>query len=451
MPETMNESITISQSPRQLFDRLTSLGISRFWLAGIQGEFQASHPELQPLRDEIARLADFHDHEAAFFECNQESQAIFSAFVHSTNRGQAQGGVRLLDNNHYGSIQSLVVDGLRLAKGMTEKNALAEIWWGGGKAIICPVVDSVNDFFASETDPATGESVYTSKRARLFENFGTFIASLDGIYITAADMNTIPTDMISILSTCRFVTCLEDKLGGSGSPSTWTAEGTFVSMRAGLVNLGKNTANPFEGVKVLLQGAGHVGEHLLHLLVSAGAEVVVYEVNQDTQQRLSKQYAGQPVELWNDISEKGFESFVEQPADVFSPNAIGAIVTAERIARMQVQLIAGAANNQLQSRELVQVLHDRGIMYLPDFLVNCMGIINCANEQYGYSESKIRTQIGLLEKRVTEILERRSPEQTVYEYAIGRSLEMAQQSHPIWPGNGQELIRSITGSEWANR
>lgn len=439
----VSNPLPIASKCRDFYDQLTEQGINRFWLARIGGELKCSSAEVQPICDQVEQLTDYDQHEAVFVELNPRSKCIYAAFVHSTVRGQAQGGVRLLDFDHYDQFENLLIDGLRLARGMTEKNALAEIWWGGGKGIICPVDNLVEDFAISNAD-------YPQHRQVLFEDYGRFIASLGGIYITAEDMNTFPEDMKTIHSECRFVTCLPPELGGSSNPSERTAEGTFVSMLAGMIHLGADASAPLRGKTVLLQGAGNVGYALLEMLVDTGAKVVVFEPNHKRVGEIANSFKDSQVQTWDDTSESGFEKFIELEADVFSPNAIGAIVTSERVQRMKIKLIAGAANNQLLTRDLAELLHEKEICYLPDFLINCMGIVNCANEQYGCSESKIDTQVQLLRKRVEDLLDRSDGENSVYDLAIEQSVRLAQNAHPIWPGNGAELVESLTRSNWAN-
>ncbi len=436
-------TVQLSDSCEDLFDKLTAAGIERFWLVNRGGKLTCSNSIVENICQQVAALNDFNEHEAVFVELNQESKTIFAAFVHSTVRGQAQGGVRLLDHEHYGQFNSLVVDGLRLARGMTEKNATAEIWWGGGKGIICPVKTCSAEF------GEVGSDQYPENRELLFKNYGRFIASIGGVYITAEDMNTSPLDMKTIHTECRFVTCLPPAMGGSSNPSRFTAEGVFVSMVVGIEHLQGKSPAPLADKRILVQGVGNVGRPLVDMLIEAGANVHLFDLNRAACIEIQNKYGSGRVAVFENTDGESFERFIELEGDVFSPNAIGAIVTKERIPRMNVRLIAGGANNQLRTRDLAQTLHDREILYLPDFLINCMGIVNCANEQYGYTESKIAEEVSKLRARVTSLLQDTSSGRSVYEMAIEKSKELASQSHPLWAGNGKSLIGSLVDSDWA--
>ncbi len=438
------DTVTLSDKICDTFDHWIESGVRRIWLAWDDGKLRYSHPAVKTTAQQVARLDDWNNHEGVFIELNRDLGVMFAAFVHSTTRGQAQGGVRLLDYEHYGSLENLIVDGLRLACGMSEKNASAEIWWGGGKGIICPVHHVVNDY------QATKSSEYPTNREELFKAYGRFIASLGGIYITAEDMNTTPQDMRMIHSECRFVTCLPPEMGGSSNPSRYTAQGVFVSMLAGLRHLDGPSQNPLQNKTVLLQGVGNVGRPLLDMIVRAGGNVTVFDPNPVACEEALAEHGTNSVTIFEDVSSNGFEQFIELKGDVFSPNAIGAIITAERIQRMQVRMIAGAANNQLKTRNLADTLQQSNVLYLPDFLINCMGIVNCANEQYGYAESKISTEIDHLQLRVEQLLNRSTDQLSLYDLAIEQAQKLMKQRHPIWPENGRHLISSLIQSNWAS-
>lgn len=440
---TGNMQIDVANSCEQAYQALTDSGIFRGWLMTQQGRLQASDPRLESLAGQIAALPDFDDHEAILVEANPESRALYVAFVHSTVRGQAQGGVRLLDHQHYGEFGNLITDGLRLARGMTEKNAVARLWWGGGKGIICPVRETVDELHHGATDP------YPPRRERLFENYGRFIASIRGVYVTAEDMNTGPRDMRTIHSECRFVTCVPEEIGGSANPSTATARGVFVALQAGMQHLFPDEPHPLQNQRVLFQGVGNVGRPLLNMLVAEGARLLVFEPNPEACSSLRQEFGSESIEIWGDTSPAGFRDFVLQPAEIFSPNAVGSIVDEAVAKAIQVKLIAGAANNQLEDSRLAKVLHQRGILYLPDFLINCMGIVNCANEQYGYTPSKISTEVANVRDRVINCLAQTDDHHSVHDIAMQEYLQLAQTPHPIWPGNGQELLKSLRESDWA--
>ncbi|MBE0572330.1 MAG: Glu/Leu/Phe/Val dehydrogenase, partial [Ignavibacteriaceae bacterium] len=200
-----------------------------------------SHPILKPIADFFLNdQRDFIEHEGWFCKISDTYDMLLGAFIHRTNRGQAAGGVRFWD---YNSVESYFRDGLRLGAGMTFKNALAGLWWGGGKGVIAhnPKFD--------KTSPEVREKIY--------KEYGTFISTLNGCYVTAEDVGTSVEDMANVFSGTRFTTCIPIEFGGSGNPSTPTAKGIISGMEAAIEFLGLGT---LEGKTITIQGLGHVGE-----------------------------------------------------------------------------------------------------------------------------------------------------------------------------------------------
>jgi len=180
---------------------------------------KSSHPQLQPLAEFIqSDPRDFMQHEGLFFQVTPEKDTLQGAFVHRTVRGQAAGGVRYWD---YPTVEDYLRDGMRLAKGMTRKNALAGLWWGGGKGVMARNLELDNE----------DEDI----RAYLYREYGEFISSLRGCYVTAEDVGTSVKDMSDVFSGTRFTTCIPSVLGGSGNPSVPTARGVVCGMEAALV------------------------------------------------------------------------------------------------------------------------------------------------------------------------------------------------------------------------
>ena len=208
---------------------------------------RASHPALQELADFIQNdKRDFLEHEGAFFQISSAYDILQGAFVHRTNRGQAAGGVRFWQ---YNSMEDYLRDGLRLAKGMTRKNALAGLWWGGGKGVMAHNPDF------DKMDAKLRETVY--------KDFGRLMTSIRGCYVTAEDVGTSVEDMANIFSQTRFTTCIPEQLGGSGNPSVPTALGVVSGMEAALDFLKMGT---LAGKIVAVQGMGHVAEPLIGFL-----------------------------------------------------------------------------------------------------------------------------------------------------------------------------------------
>ncbi|HEY0781705.1 MAG TPA: Glu/Leu/Phe/Val dehydrogenase dimerization domain-containing protein, partial [Thermoanaerobaculia bacterium] len=228
-----------SLSPADFCALLSRAGISRFYFVWSETERRAvaSHPELAPLAELLtADRRDYDRHEGVFGQIAPDTGVLQLAFVHRTCRGQGAGGVRFW---RYDTVEELLRDGLRLAKGMTHKNALAGLWWGGGKGVMAR---------------DTGRAEERAARRRIYEEYGTFLNGLCGCYVTAEDVGTSVEDMAAIFSRTRFTTCIPEAFGGSGNPSTPTALGVVRGMEAALAHRGQGD---LRGKTVAIQGLGH--------------------------------------------------------------------------------------------------------------------------------------------------------------------------------------------------
>jgi len=294
--------------------------------------------------------------------------------VHSTARGPAFGGCRLW---HYESELAALNDALRLSQGMSLKNALADLPFGGGKAVILKPEGAFD-------------------RPALFAAFGRAVQSLQGAYITAEDVGTTTADMRGMQAETPFVSGIPREGAFGGDPSPKTAWGVFVSIQAGArLVLGRAS---LEGVRVALQGLGAVGWHLAEFLHKAGAQLVVADVNADKVARAQAELKARAVSV-NEI--------LSVQADVLAPCALGAVLNAQSTPAIQAKLIAGAANNQLATVADGDALQTRGITYLPDYLVNAGGIVSVAREfRNEGEESKVMAEVSEIRGRVAELLER---------------------------------------------
>ncbi|HWM94612.1 MAG TPA: Glu/Leu/Phe/Val dehydrogenase dimerization domain-containing protein [Thermoanaerobaculia bacterium] len=409
---------------------LVSEGIRRFWLVWDGEAVRASHPSLEPLARFLQEdRRDFDQHEGVFVQVAPETGVLQAAFVHRTCRGQGAGGVRFW---RYSNVEDFLRDGLRLAKGMTLKNALAGLWWGGGKGVM-----------------AQGTGIAEDRR-QIYEEYGDFITSIQGCYVTAEDVGTSVEDMAAVFSRTRFTTCIPPVLGGSGNPSVPTARGVVRGMEAALAHLGRGT---LAGKTVAVQGLGHVGEPLVGFLREKGvARILGSDI--DPARRLPG------VEVR--IVERGDNSILFEPADIVAPCATGGTLSPATIPHIQAPIVCGAANNQLEDPERDDVLlQERGILYLPDFLVNRMGIVNCADEQYGFVDPDPRVEAHLGSQKGDEwensvynlslsVLDEarrtgRTPARVALDLAERRSREL----HPVWGHRGAEIIRSLVRNGWA--
>ena len=325
-------------------------------------------------------LPDQKPHERVLLAADAETGLKAILAVHSTARGPAFGGCRFWT---YDNELAALNDALRLSQGMSLKNALADLPFGGGKAVI---IKPAGDF----------------DRPALFAAFGRAVQSLQGAYITAEDVGTTTADMLGMQAHTQFVSGIPRAGAFGGDPSPKTAWGVFVSIEAGVrLHLKRNS---LDGVRVALQGLGAVGWHLAELLHKAGAKLVVADVDAAKVARAQEQLGATAV---------GIHEILSADVDVLAPCALGASLNASSIPTIRAQLIAGAANNQLATVEDGDTLQQRGICYLPDYLVNAGGIISVAREYRNEGEeSAVMAEVSRIGERVAELLERVKAEGT---------------------------------------
>ena len=426
-----------SISPQQLARMLRSAAIRRFWFISDarSGRLRASHSLLEPLAKSLeGDRRDFAGHEGLFFEIPLGQDILLGAFIHRTVRGQAAGGVRYWP---YRTVEEYLRDGLRLSVGMTRKNALAGLWWGGGKGVIA------RD--AAAESPEVRREVYRS--------YGAFISSLRGCYVTAEDVGTRPADMEQVFACTRFTTCIPSALGGSGNPSIPTARGVVVGMEAALAFLGMGE---LRDKTVAVQGLGHVGAALVGFLLARGVrKIVAADVDADAVGRLIQAHHGAPLEARAVAA--GDTTILETPCDLLAPCATGAILNARTIPRLKAHIVCGAANNQLEDPvEDDRRLAARGISYVPDFLVNRMGIVTCADEQAGQVADD-----PLIERHLTRdwslsiyqsaqrvLATAREGNEPPSQVATALADTLAAEPHPIFGHRGRQIIDSLVTRGW---
>ena len=427
-------------SPASFVERLRALGLRRasFVWDPSEGALRASHPELAPLAGAIqANTRDFHGHEGVFLEVGRSTGLLLGAFVHDTRRGLSQGGLRYWP---YPTLGEFLSDGLRLSQGMTRKNALAGLWWGGGKGIIARADD---DRFH---DPGYRAEVYT--------DYGEFVTGLRGCYVTAEDAGTVAADMAVVHAHTRFATCIPPRVGGSGNPSPATARGVVCAMEAAL---DETERGGLRGKTVAIQGAGNVASHMVDLLLERGvARVIATEIDPERQAALGERWADQPVTVR--LVPPGDDSILSEPCDILAPSALGGVLNPRTIPGVAAPIVCGAANNQLldEARD-GRALMERGVVYVPDYVCNRMGIVHCANEQAGYvpHDPAIERHLGrewdgsvyhvtrrvLRDARMREI----PTALAANELADAAAAEL----HPIWGHRGRQIIAGLERDGWA--
>jgi len=430
----------LTSIPTQEFvEYLKENGITSFYFVydNKSHSVKSSHVLLQRLADFINEdKRDFQKHEGMFFRVSEKYDTLLGAFIHRTNRGPAAGGVRYWS---YDTTEDYFRDGMRLAKGMTHKNALAGLWWGGGKGVIAhnPEYDKY--------DPVIREYLY--------REYGKFMSSLKGCYVTAEDVGTNVKDMDNIFSKTRFTTCISPELGGSGNPSIPTARGVIAGMEAALDFLELGT---LEGKTVAVQGMGNVAGPLIEFLFEKKvAKVIATDINPAAIERVQDELYGKNLEA--SLAAYGDNSILETECDIVSPCATGAILNSYTIPRIKAKIICGAANNQLEDpvRDDIEVYNNH-IVYIPDFLTNRMGIVSCANEQYGYVKddpfierhlekdwefSIYQTALRVLHKAFDH-------KQPTGKVAVELADKLSLEYHPIFGHRGKQIIDSLVEERW---
>lgn len=294
--------------------------------------------------------------------------------IHNTARGPACGGLRLLP---YTNQEEALNDVLRLSQGMSYKSALAGIGFGGGKSVII-------------ADPA-------KKTPAMMHAFGEFVQSLGGKYIAAKDMNIDTDDLAEVRKKTQHVLGATGQPGSSGDPSPLTAVGVFRAIEATMeVAMGTRR---LAGVKVALQGLGHVGYDLAERLHKAGAQLWVTDIDPKAIDKAVKNLGAHPVSL---------DEIYDIDCDIYSPCARGATLNLRTIPRLKCKAIVGCANNQLETEQDGFRLLERGILYAPDFAVNSGGIINVFCEYEGYDPKKAMRLAEAVYDTTREILTRAS-------------------------------------------
>ncbi len=429
-------SASLQQDPGAFADALRQRGRRRASLVGAGEGLRASEAWLEPLAREIAGLADFARHEALFLEVGRRTGCLYTASIHGTARGQGLGGLR---RQVYTSLGELLRDGLRLSRGMTRKNALAGLWWGGAKGVIAGT--------------AAGDPAF---RRTLYAEYGAFVSSLRGLYVTAEDAGTAPEDMAVVHATTRFAVCVPPDVGGSGNPALYTAAGVVCAMEAALDVLGLGA---LAGKRVAMQGAGQVGAAMVERLLERGvAGVVVDEISAERREEVMDRFAGRSVEVRAAIP--GEPGVLAEPCDVLAPNALGGVLGPKTIPHVRARLVCGSANNQLQDDVRDgRALHERGVVFVPGIIANRMGVVHCANEQYGapapdaaVEEQLSRSAPHGIHSTVRRVLERaRTEDRPPVEVADVLADEAAREPHPLWPGRGRAILETLLAERWAER
>ena len=308
-------------------------------------------------------------HEKVLFVNNEKAGLKAIIAVHNTNLGPAIGGCRLFP---YASYDDALFDVLRLSRGMTHKNAVAGLPHGGGKGVII-------------ADPS-------QKTEAMFEAFAEAVNNLGGDYITAEDVNTTCDDAMVMLRKTNHICGLPMN---SGDPSPFTARGVWQGIKAtAKVALGRDD---LEGLTIAVQGLGKVGWDLCRHLHESGAKLII--ANRSNKEMAEKAIAefGAKIVATDEI--------YAQECDIFSPNAMGAILNPTTIPQLKCKAVAGGSNNQILDDASGLALKARGIYYAPDFVINGGGVINAAAEVDGpYNKEEVLKKVDNIYNTIEHIL-----------------------------------------------
>ncbi|MGD6966963.1 Glu/Leu/Phe/Val dehydrogenase [Rossellomorea vietnamensis] len=313
-----------------------------------------------------------YDYEQLLF-CQDENSGLKAIIgIHDTTLGPALGGTRMWT---YDSEEAAIEDALRLAKGMTYKNAAAGLNLGGGKTVI--IGDPRKD-----------------KNEEMFRAFGRFIQGLNGRYITAEDVGTTVADMDLIHEETDYVTGISPAFGSSGNPSPVTAYGVYRGMKAAAKEA--FGTDSLEGKTIAVQGVGNVAFTLCRHLHEEGAKLIVTDINKEAVQRAVEEFGAKAVDI-NEI--------YSVDCDIYAPCALGAVINDETIPQIKAKVIAGAANNQLKDTAHGDTIHEMGIVYAPDYVINAGGVINVADELYGYNRDRAMKKVEGIYNNVERVIE----------------------------------------------
>jgi leucine dehydrogenase len=322
----------------------------------------------------VERLIADWDGESVSIHRDRVSGAWIFVCVHSTRLGTAAGGTRM---KHYPRLEDALADGMRLAEAMSLKFASVAFPHGGGKAVIA----------LPTPDIPQGDA-----RRRLMREYGAFINSLGGLYSAAPDMNTSAADMDVIGEVTPYVFCRTEAAGGSGDTAPDTAVGVLHGIK-GACRFAFGS-DDLSGRSVAVQGAGGVGGRLIELLKDAGATVIASDVD-DKRARDKRVRTVSP------------DSILTTECDVFAPCAVGGIINARSIPSLRCKVIAGGANNQLETPADADLLRERGIVYAPDFVINAGGVLHGGGlEEQHWTRAVLEEKLAGIGDAVYEILER---------------------------------------------
>ena len=331
---------------------------------------------------------EFDGHEQIVF-CHDPASGLKAIIaIHNTNRGPALGGCRMWP---YASDEDALTDALRLSRGMTYKSALAGLDYGGGKAVIIG-------------DPRQDKS------EALFRAMGRFVDTLGGRYSIAEDVGISVPDVEVMAQETRHVAGVT--AGGVGDPSPGTAYGVYRGIKAAAKH--RLGVDSLKGLRVAVQGVGHVGYYLCRHLFAEGAQLVVADIAQDSLERVVQEFDAHVVAP---------EDIAAAAVDIYAPCALGAVINDASLPDLKAKIVAGSANNQLAEARHGEALRKRGILYAPDYVINAGGVIVISHEGADYDEARAFAHVAQIHDTLSEIFRRADADKIATSAAADRLAE----------------------------
>jgi len=322
---------------------------------------------------DIFDLMEKEGHEQIIFDFDRETGMKAIIAIHDSTLGQTFGGVRMVN---YACMEDALQDVMKLSKAMTYKCAAADEDKGGAKAVIWG-------------DPEK------DKNETFLRAFGRFLEMLRGRFVTTVDLNLDLMDGSIMGRESQYVLARPKEEGSSGSSGITTAFGIYVGLKSCAKFLWGD--ENLTGKRIAVQGLGAVGGALLKHLKEGGLEVIATDTNEKTLQNLQAQYGFRTVKP---------ESIYDAECDIFCPCAMGGILNDQTIPKLKCRLVAGSANNQLEDEDRHgRMLHNRGILYAPDYIINAGGVIQIIDEIQGYNPERVRTKTERIYGRLLHIFE----------------------------------------------
>jgi leucine dehydrogenase len=312
----------------------------------------------------------FDDHQRVSYWRDAEAGITAIVAQHRIFNGRAVGGCRV---RAYGDEDQALDDVLRLSRGMTYKTALADLPYGGAKAVVIG-------------DP---RKVKTTDALR---SIGRFVDSLGGTYVTAEDVGMVQADLKQIATATRWVVGADESVG-PGAP--FTARGVFEALRAAVAH--RRGTDDLSDVSVAVQGAGSVGRLLCGLLAERGCRLTVADIDSDTARRVAGEFDAK-------VGDPG--TIHTEAVDIFCPCALGGILNERTIPEIAAGMVVGAANNQLEREADGELLHRRRILYVADFIASAGGVIHGVDELDGYDPERVERRISGIHRTALRVLER---------------------------------------------